>query len=529
MRVLSKIFLFLSLSIISYFNLFGNACEVDKVGEFLNQSLEYAGPFCSFDFSTNQFNVYDFSPEIKKFISEEDLRQTINEFQNLIKAQLIFNNINLDEIIPARRSQDYYSYVQRLMVKPEDKVITVGDIHGSCHSLCRNILTWIDRGFLDRDFRLAPNTYLVFLGDIADRGRYGVECWYFLMKLKIKNPERVFILRGNHEDYGISIINGFYYELARKYEQSSLDFIYGLPGESYLIPKFDNLYVNPFDANDLDLEFNKIFYLLPQALFVGNQADGFIQFCHGGVPISFVQKIFRVKCMYIPKCDIDSIGDAGPIDDLELNYKLSYGEELVRLEIDQRDVNFLILKRDLQDLLYRDENELLSFKQIVRMNDFCWGDFDSDDAIKYGSRSFDEGFSFKVGAGIALNIMQEIYGLNIRSIFRGHQHNIHSIGYYDINGFLDYYCGFISMINKPVYTFMSCPEGVGTDYDSFGILYIKDSFENWRLEFNIRNLVFLELRNAMFVHVTKGSGSLEFVYSDRSQLPDEMMKVLEIS
>ena len=44
-------------------------------------------------------------------------------------------------------------------------------------------------------------TYMVFLGDYVDRGFYGTEVLYTIMMLKIANPEKVILLRGNHEDH----------------------------------------------------------------------------------------------------------------------------------------------------------------------------------------------------------------------------------------------------------------------------------------------------------------------------------------
>ena len=41
---------------------------------------------------------------------------------------------------------------------------------------------------------------MVFLGDYTDRGSYGVEVMYVLMRLKVENPDQVWMARGNHED-----------------------------------------------------------------------------------------------------------------------------------------------------------------------------------------------------------------------------------------------------------------------------------------------------------------------------------------
>ena len=38
--------------------------------------------------------------------------------------------------------------------------------------------------------------YMVFLGDYLDRGHYGMEVVYTLLRLKFENWDRVFLLKG---------------------------------------------------------------------------------------------------------------------------------------------------------------------------------------------------------------------------------------------------------------------------------------------------------------------------------------------
>lgn len=83
----------------------------------------------------------------------------------------------------------------------------VGDIHGQFHDLIE----------LFRINGEPPQTNYVFLGDYVDRGYNSVEVIQLLLCLKVKFPERVVLLRGNHETRQVTSVYGFYDEIVRKY------------------------------------------------------------------------------------------------------------------------------------------------------------------------------------------------------------------------------------------------------------------------------------------------------------------------
>lgn len=111
----------------------------------------------------------------------------------------------------------FQPFAQKLVVPPEAQVLFHGDLHGDIHSL-NAWLAWLnEHGYL-RDFRLAkPNTWLVMLGDYTDRGLYGAEVLYTVLRLKLENPDRVILVRGNHEDANLAARYGFLAELTAKY------------------------------------------------------------------------------------------------------------------------------------------------------------------------------------------------------------------------------------------------------------------------------------------------------------------------
>jgi len=148
-------------------------------------------------------------------------------------------------------------FVEKLVLPPTAKVHLQGDLHGDIHSLLavlgRLNQDGVLNGFTVRD----PDLHVIFLGDYTDRGMFGTEVLYTLLRLRLANPDRVHLVRGNHEDLSLIARYGFLAEGRGKYGRA-------------------------FDAAKI----LRAYDFFPCALYLGSGTN-FLQLCHGGMEPGF--------------------------------------------------------------------------------------------------------------------------------------------------------------------------------------------------------------------------------------------------
>ncbi|MFA5075089.1 MAG: ankyrin repeat domain-containing protein [Candidatus Babeliales bacterium] len=221
-------------------------------------------------------NKFQDLEDVQHCISYETFINTYNQYKEIIQNSPFMAADKwldqqppspelFDESIPLKNAHGNYKnfiypYVQKLILPPNSKPIICGDIHGSFHSLLRNLWRHVIMGNLNKNLVIInPNAYFVFLGDYVDRGRYSIEVIWLLMKLKIANPGKVILMRGNHEDLNMAAACTLEDEINVKF-----------PGKrAYVYTKLRFFYES-----------------LPLVIYVGCGTN-FMQWCHAGIDPSY--------------------------------------------------------------------------------------------------------------------------------------------------------------------------------------------------------------------------------------------------
>lgn len=102
---------------------------------------------------------------------------------------------------------------QPVLLNLESPITVFGDLHGQYFDM---------QAFLLKSGQ-PPEKQILFLGDYVDRGKHSIEILLTLFCFKIKYPERIWALRGNHECKEISKLYGFQEECISRYSEAMWD------------------------------------------------------------------------------------------------------------------------------------------------------------------------------------------------------------------------------------------------------------------------------------------------------------------
>ena len=234
---------------------------------------------------------------------------------------------------------------QKMLVELEAPLHVCGDIHGQYYDLLR---IFEHCGY--------PGEYnYLFLGDYVDRGKQSLETVCLLLCYKIKFPEKVTLLRGNHESSVTNRIYGFYDECKRRYNVRLLR------------------------------SFTDLFNWLPVAAII----DEKILCMHGGLSpdlktIQSIQEISRPTD--IPDtgllCDLlwsDPDKDVLEYDENDRGVSVIFGEKIVQDFNKKNDLDLIIRAHQVVD----DGYEFFAQRQLITIfsaPNYC-GEFDNSAGI----------------------------------------------------------------------------------------------------------------------------------------------------
>ncbi|KAF0974202.1 hypothetical protein FDP41_006812 [Naegleria fowleri] len=178
-----------------------NSKKADSIRIVSRVNTLYSSPFASARSQTKNTNSDAFVDLIPKLSTCGDF---LNSCIERLEKGIPLRELEIKQL--CIRAQDVLMNESNI-VKVTSPVTVVGDIHGQFWDVIEM-------------FKIGgpiPNTNYLFLGDYVDRGKHSVLTMSLLICYKLKWPQRITLLRGNHETRGISRTYGFYKECIEYY------------------------------------------------------------------------------------------------------------------------------------------------------------------------------------------------------------------------------------------------------------------------------------------------------------------------
>ncbi|MFX1497442.1 MAG: metallophosphoesterase [Promethearchaeota archaeon] len=137
-------------------------------------------------------------------------------FKHLIKNPNSISDLKFEDISTilqlAREKLECESLLLEFNTDDKDEeIFVIGDIHGNLQSL-KSLLNLIEKK--------SPK-WVIFLGDLVDRGTHQLETLILVLVLKIIEPNKYYILKGNHETLEMNQYYGFFQEFISRFNDKS--------------------------------------------------------------------------------------------------------------------------------------------------------------------------------------------------------------------------------------------------------------------------------------------------------------------
>lgn len=203
---------------------------------------------------------------------------------------------------------------ETLVEKSWSEFFVVGDTHGN-----------LEAAKQPAERAVRKEIPIVYLGDYVDRGNKQLETLSQVVSLKIERPEKVILLRGNHESEQMNRRYGFYRQLKRNYSES------------------------------LFREILDLYERFPAAAVLGEEYFA----AHGGIPRN-ATSVSQIRDLDNGSESYNEIMWNDPsekIDRFKHNFKRGgyqlYGEEAVKEFLEVNDLSMIIRAHQVQSRGYR--------------------------------------------------------------------------------------------------------------------------------------------------------------------------------
>ncbi len=356
----------------------------------------------------------------------------------------------LFDVLKTNKATEFDPYVQRFVGEADSDVVMIGDLHGDVHSLNSIIKDLATKGYIDSEnpFKIKEehkkNCYIVFHGDLTDRGWYGTEAIATVCYLKCLNPNNVFIMRGNHEDVLLNEkekCNSFVAELVAHFDKFEI--------RRSWYDKLRDRILGKTALSTPEVMLKKIgkFYdSLPLALFFGakdpkTDSTNYGLHCHGGIEPGFdPHPIFNdsVEFMKLGALDPKRLTKALKLkkDKLDAILKMFTSVNSSIIDADSLEEHLAndnsvpdrndwlpYTPTDIRTMLYNDQTGEWDIKRTIG---FQWNDYCVNKSAELGQKGWfvRQGRSLTIGQtyNAAILALYSTEKHKVRYVVRAHQH-----------------------------------------------------------------------------------------------------------